>query len=189
MNKNLIFICWVSGSWKSTIIKQLIEFWKFEYIPSFSSRTIRPWETQWNPYFFISKQQFEKKIHDWEFLEYEINHKQDFYWTSKMLIDNAIKNWKKIIKEIDVKWLKQIIEWNILNWKYISIFLNIDDETMKKRILNRGLIDEQQLKYRIESASLERNFWKEYCNYLVDAGSSVENIVKKIDSILEKYFW
>lgn len=49
-----------------------------------------------------------------------------------------------------------------------SIFIDIDDEVMEKRIMARAPISNEELQKRIDEAGLERPLAKHYCSDVID---------------------
>lgn len=188
MNKKIVFICWVSWSGKWTVINALLNTGKFKYFPSYVTRDIRPWEISWERYIFISNEEFKKSLEQNEFLEYNLVHNQNkYYWTKKDII-NWLK-WDKIpLKEVDMIWLEKMIKsWEIKD-KFLSIFLDVSNETMIKRIHKRWApISDEELEKRLASAQIERKLAKKFSTHIVniDWWTESENI-NKVILILKK---
>jgi len=69
MINNVVVICGFSSSGKDSITKYISDNYKYEMVISHTSRPIRPNESEENPYYFISKKQFEDMITQNEFIE------------------------------------------------------------------------------------------------------------------------
>lgn len=188
MNKKIVFICWVSWSGKWTIINALLNTGNFKYFPSYVTRDIRPWEINWERYIFISNEEFKRSLEKNEFLEYNLVHNQNkYYWTKKDII-NWLK-WDKIpLKEVDMIWLEKMIKsWEIKD-KFLSIFLDVSNETMIKRIHKRWApISDEELEKRLASAKIERKLAKKFSTHIIniDWWTESENI-NKVITILKK---
>ena len=183
----IIFILGVSGSWKWTIISELLKTGKFIYSPSYSTREMRPWEINWEKYRFISDEDFRKAIDNDEFLEYN-EYSGHLYGTKKDIV--AHLQWNKIpIKELDSNWLSKIIQNHQIDKQFLSIFFDISEDVMIKRITSRAPITPEDLERRLARANEERTKAKEICNYIVDTwwdSSNLENNILKIKTILDK---
>ena len=177
---------WVSGSGKGTIRKNLeaLEKENFEFLKSYVTRDMRPGEIDGDTYWFISKMEFEQAIENWEFLEYEINHKVAYYGTKNSDVQIWLDAWKTLFKEIDTKWLKQLREKNPDFWEhYTSIFLDIPDDVLRERFFDRNPEgSEKDFQNRLESTLFERTQAEEYCDYIIDATRRPEEI---LDEVLE----
>lgn len=184
----IIFFLWVSGSGKSTVMKQIIDHELLTYVPSTSSRAMRvhDGEKQGKPYWFVSEEEFLASIEKGEFLEWAVNHKTAYYGTKYETILAPLSEGKFPIKEIDVQGLEKIKESGKIEGKYVTIFLNIDDITMTQRILQRQPdIDPENLQKRLNSADMERSMGERLCDHIIDASSSVAEVVDAVMDVIE----
>lgn len=178
----IVFILWVSGSWKWTIIQELLKTQQLKYCPSYSTRPMRPWEINWDRYRFISDDEFHKAIDNDEFIEYA-TYSWHLYWTKKDIIQNI--EWDKTpIKELELDGFSKIIESHQMDNKFISIFLDIPDEIMIQRITSRAPISPEDLKRRLERAHEEREKAKKLCNKIVFTDLSLKENVERVKSTL-----
>lgn len=101
--KGLIFIIsGPSGAGKNTLINHLKGYdLGLHYIPSFSTRSMRTGESQGDPYYFVSLENFHGMVERGEFLEYEQIH-GNFYGTHAKTYQYAINHGYDAIKDIDV---------------------------------------------------------------------------------------
>lgn len=134
----LVILSGVSGSGKDTIKKELMKRMKnIETLPSYTSRPIRDEEVEGEAYYFITKEQFEEKIKNNEFYEFDIHH-DNYYGTSIKLLNEKIKSGKIIVKDIDVNGtqnLKKLLKDEV---KIITIFLRVPKKELKRRLEARG---------------------------------------------------
>ena len=91
-----------SGSGKTTLVNKLLTEVKLnlEFSISATSRKPRKDEVNGKNYFFLSKDDFLKKIENNEFLEWEEVYKDAFYGT--LISELEVSNSKNIIFDIDV---------------------------------------------------------------------------------------
>lgn len=188
---NIFFIVWVCWAWKWTLIKNLQDSWEdFKFTISCRTRAPRDWEIEWVHSYFLTENEFNKKIENWEFIEYAINHWTSYYWTlKKEVIDYWINLWKNVIKELEWKWLKIVLDENPdLKDNVISIFLDIPNEEIKNRVESRGeTMTEEDYKNRIASTELERWFSDIY-NYTIDAHKNwPEEVLEEVLEIIKKH--
>lgn len=186
---HLFFIMWVSGGWKWTLRKNLHSQSQvdIEFLKSYVTRDMRPWEVNWDTYHFISKQEFEEDIKKDDFLEYEWVHKAAYYGTKKSEVESGLKTGKTMMKEIDTKWLKQLHK-NHPEFKenYTSFFLDVSNDEMVRRYLERHPEGcKNDIKNRLESASLERKQAQEYCDFIIDASKSPEQVLEDVLRIIQ----
>ena len=100
----VIVISAPSGAGKGTIIKKLIENdSKNRWLSvSATSRKIREGDKEGVTYYFISEEEFKKKIDDGYFLEYT-NYAGNYYGTPKEYIKDKINNGIDVILEIEIE--------------------------------------------------------------------------------------
>ena len=147
-----VIVTGVSGAGKDTIKKELIK--RMEDIislPSFTSREPRPGEEEGVQYHFISKDEFKEKIKNGEFYEYDLHH-ENYYGTSKKLMNEKIESGKIIVKDIEVNGTENLIKKLGNDTKLVTIFLKVDKEELKNRLINRGdNLSEADMQLRLES--------------------------------------
>ncbi len=187
---HIFFIMWVSWAWKWTLLKALKqEKWFNFHIPlSYKTRDIRWSEKNWVDAHFINVEEFKKSIENNEFLEYAIVHWLEYYWTKYSdVIENWIDKWKVVIKELDIHGLKRLQkEKPELKNDYTTIFLNIPVYILKERIKKRwDNISEDELFRRIDSAIMEEKEARLYCDYMLDAIQTPEDVKNEVLQIIK----
>ncbi len=103
MTGNLIIISSPSGGGKGTLIKEVLSSMPdITYSVSYTTRPIRSGEEDGREYFFISKEDFEHRRDEGEFLEYALVH-GNYYGTSKMQVERVMASGRDVLLEIDVQ--------------------------------------------------------------------------------------
>ena len=188
MKWHLYFLMGVSWAGKWTMRHMMKERRiSVEFLKSYVTRDIRPWEINGDGYWFITKEEFEDWIEKNDFLEYEINHKTAFYGTKKSEVIQWLSDWKTMMKEIDIKWIIQLKSRHPNFQDYTSIFLDIPNKELKKRFYERtpdGTL--RDLQNRIESTELERVEARQYCDHIIDATQEREVVLEEILKIMKK---
>ena len=134
----LVILSGVSGAGKDTIKKELIKRMdNVISLPSFTSREPREGEEEGVQYHFITREEFMNKIAQDEFYEYDIHH-NNYYGTSKKLMNEKIQSGKIIVKDIEVNGTENLIRLLANETKLVPIFLKVDREELKRRLINRG---------------------------------------------------
>lgn len=99
----MIVVAAPSGAGKSSFVEKLSgEDLRFHDIITYTTRTMRHHESQGKPYFFISKDEFEKKISEDFFIEWAQVH-TNLYGTSYEQIQLAWAKDKIAIMDIDIQ--------------------------------------------------------------------------------------
>lgn len=194
MKWHLYFIMGIAWSWKWTLIKNLKALWRPDFLfpQSYVTRAMRENEVNGEHYFFISQWEFLTSIENNEFLEYAFVHKAWYYGTKlKDVIDEWVKVWKYVFKELEFQWLKKLkSEKPELDVYYSTIFLNIPKEHLKQRIEARWVfMSDEDYKNRMASAELEEAQLKELCDFEIDATLPPEKVFETLIQIIKQHEW
>jgi len=183
MKKNkgvLIVISGPSGAGKGTICKKLIEKNKNIYLSvSATTRSPREGEIDGVNYYFITKEEFERRVKENGFIEYAEVH-GNFYGTPRVNVDKMLEEGKDVILEIDIQGALQVKE-NFKEGVFIFI-LPPSMEELKRRIIKRGSETEESLMTRFKNAYKEINYVSKY-NYAV-VNDTLELAVAKVEAII-----
>lgn len=178
---NLIIISGTTCAGKGTVIEKLLE--RNDNLTlsiSCTSRNMREGEVDGREYFFISKEEFEKKIENNEFLEYAFVHNSNYYGTPKATVKELLDTGKDVIIEIEVQGAQIVKE---MFPETILIFIMAPSmEEVKRRIKARGKETNEQIIDRFVTAYKEINEIPKY-NYVV-VNDDVLKAVEKIEAIL-----
>jgi guanylate kinase len=171
-----------SGSGKTTIVRTILSKYKeLDFSVSATTRKRRENETDGKDYFFISEEEFKKKIDAQEFIEWERFY--DYYYgTLKSFVDDEIDSGKSVVLEVDVNGAVNIKK----NYpSAVLIFIMPPSfEELKNRLINRSTETESDLKKRIERAEYEFTY-KDKFDYVV-INDKLEDAVNKVCEIIEK---
>ena len=192
MNKKsewkLILVMWSSWTWKWTLIKKLKEREPdYSYPMSITTRAPRDWEISWDVYNFVSEKEFKEKIDSLELLEYAKVHWKWYYGLLKATILEWIKNWRVMIREIDVQWFDSIAA-QLDKSLYASIFiLPPNEEILRRRIKERSHISDEELDARMKTMKNESKYASIADETIIniDGGEEIMylDFVKKIKSL------
>ena len=103
MKGKLIIFSAPSGAGKTTIVRFLLEKnLNLEFSVSATSREPRPNETNGKDYYFLSEEEFEKKIKTEEFLEWQEVYNGVYYGSLKSEVERIRNLGKNVIFDVDV---------------------------------------------------------------------------------------
>jgi len=102
-------ICGPSGAGKTTVLARVRKrFSDLAYVPSYTSRPPRSLkELKAGRYRFISKEEFERRIGQSEFLEHAL-YAGHYYGTLRSEIQKLLESGRDVIKEADVQGVQQL---------------------------------------------------------------------------------
>ena len=180
----LVILSGVSGSGKDTITKELIKRMEnVESLPSYTSREQRPGEVAGQAYVYVSKQEFEEMIKNGDFYEYDIHH-DNYYGTSRKLLNEKINSGKIIVKDIDVNGTEHLKELLGKDTKIVTIFLRVPKEELKRRLEQREENSSpQEIMLRLNRFGYEESKISLY-DYVIK-NNNLEKTVQIIMTIIE----
>lgn len=170
-----------SGAGKTTIIKSILKnIPDLVFSVSATTRQKRDGETEGVDYFFLTEDDFKKKINDNEFIEWEKVY--DYYYgTLKSFIEKCVKDGKSILLELDVKGGLNIK--NIFPDSLIIFIAPPDIEELKKRLRRRNTESEHDFVQRIARAEMELGM-KDKFDYIV-VNSILEKAIIEVEEIIK----
>jgi len=173
-----------SGSGKTTIVKHLLSRGlDLEFSISAASRKPRVNEVDAKDYYFISLDDFKKKISEDEFVEWEEVYTNNFYGTLKSEVQRIWDSGKHVVFDIDVIGglnIKKQYPDNTL-----AIFVQPPSvEELKKRLEGRGTETPEKIAMRVAKAEEEIKYAEKfdyilYNDVLEDAQDEAYNLIKK----------
>ena len=179
-NNFLIILISPSAGGKSVIAKQVLKkCGNIEYSISITTRKPRGNEINGKAYFFISEEEFQKRISDEDFLEYALVHGK-LYGTSKSVIEKILSSQKHAILDIDVQGAKQIIASGV---DAVTIFILPPSALiLKERLLKRGTDSKEKIEERLQDGIKEIDEVNNF-DYLVindDLSDTVDEVINII---------
>lgn len=166
-----------SGAGKSTVCKKVRELLKTNLSISATSRKARDGEIDGVDYYFLTLEEFEKKIKNDEFIEYARVH-GNYYGTLKSEVERKLKNGEKIILEIDVQGGLQVRE-KFPDAKLI-FFKAPNEKELEMRLRGRDTEKEEVIKLRLKNSLKEMEYEKEYDETIIN-----ENLEKACQDLIE----
>ncbi|WP_456398136.1 guanylate kinase [Desulfurobacterium sp.] len=181
----LIVISAPSGTGKTTLVNMLMKaFPKMEFSVSCTTRRPRPGEVDGKNYYFISLEEFEKKIENDELLEWAEVY-GNFYGTPKDKVIEALNKGKDILLDIDTQGALQVKK-NYPDAVLIFI-LPPSLKELERRLRNRGTEDKETIEKRLLIARRELKLATKY-DYMI-INDQIEEAFEKLKSIVNAERW
>ncbi|MCY4524461.1 MAG: guanylate kinase [Halobacteriovoraceae bacterium] len=184
MKGHIIIIVAPSGSGKSTLIKRMKK--KFPNLSESVSHTSRPArknEKNGVHYFFISENEFTKKIKNGDFLEWAKVH-SNYYGTARDWVEKRCDNGDDLLFDLDVQGA-DAFKRHFGDHAKVVFIAPPSLEELEKRLVSRGTDPRKVIEIRLANAKKELKR-KDSFDYLIyndnlDAASGeLENVFKKI---------
>lgn len=167
MGKLIIFSA-PSGAGKSTIINYLLtQDLNLAFSISATSRPPRGTEKDGVEYFFLTPDEFRRRIADDEFLEYEEVYQDRFYGTLKAQVERQLAAGQNVVFDVDV-----VGGCNIKKFygeRALSLFIQPPSvEELRKRLVGRGTDTPEVIESRVAKAEYELSFAPKFDKVIVN---------------------
>lgn len=185
----LVVISGPSGVGKGTVINLLKEIYKNNndklYLSiSCTTRSPREGEVEGISYYFISYEEFIKRIEEGDFLEYNKYGTGKYYGTPKSITLDYLSKGYDVILEIDINGYKQIKE------RFpdcVGIFIMPPSrKELYARLKNRNTETEDVIKTRLETAKEEIKNRFIYDHIIVNENNKSDVTAEKIYKIMKR---
>ena len=168
MEKKLVIISAPSGAGKTTIVKHLLDSgFNLSFSVSATTRAIRDNEKDGVDYYFLSVQEFKKRIEKNEFIEWEEVYHNLFYGTLKSEIDRIWAKGMYVLFDVDVNGgisLKEKFGTNS-----IAIFIMPPSvEELENRLVKRGTDTVEKIRMRVDKAHEELKLANQFDEVIVN---------------------
>lgn len=164
----IVIITAPSGAGKTSITKQLMKhFPQLAFSISAATRAKRKHEQDGVDYHFMSIEEFQQKIHENAFMEWEMVYEGNYYGTLKSEMERIWSNNQIPVLDIDVKGAIHVQ--NLYPKQILTIFIeppSIDE--LKRRLESRGTETADSLQARINKASYEISFKHSFQHVIVN---------------------
>ena len=170
-----------SGAGKTTITKKIQQKYNnFKISVSHTSRKPRSNEIDGVDYFFITKEEFKKKIDNKEFYEHAKIF-DNYYGTSKNSVQSLLKKNHSILFDIDWQGTQQLSVYREL--RLIKIFiLPPSKKELENRLITRNQDQKDIVAKRLKSYDNDITHWSDY-DYII-INDNLENCFKQIEKIV-----
>ena len=184
----LIIFSAPSGSGKSTIINHLLQKdLNLAFSISATSRGPRGAEKHGVEYFFLSPEEFRKRIANDEFLEFEEVYPNRFYGTLKSQVEKQTQAGQNVVFDVDV-----IGGCNIKKFfgdKALSIFIQPPSiEELSKRLHARQTDSTEVIQQRLDKAKYELSYASRFDTVIIndDLNKALDEAYQIIQDFLKE---
>ncbi len=180
----LTIVSGFSGAGKGTLIKELLSRYPTRYALSVSATTRAPRKGEMNgkDYFFVSEEEFEKRIENDEFIEYA-KYVDHYYGTPKNYVTSQMSVGRDVILEIEIQGALKVKE-KFPDALLIFVAAPSVDE-LERRLAERGSEDEEDMKNRLHRAFEEADYMERYDYVLVN--DELSACVETLNDIITSY--
>ncbi len=177
----VIVVSGPSGVGKSTICREVIRrIDRLDLSVSMTTRPPGPGEQDGREYWFVSKDEFRRRMEQNMFLE-SAEVFGNLYGTPKDKVDEALKTGQSVLLEIDVQGGRQV---KAAYDDAVMIFiLPPSDKTLAQRLGQRGRDSEDVVQTRLDGASSEiATAWQYYDNMVIN--EDLEHAIAEVIQII-----
>lgn len=184
----LIIFSAPSGSGKSTIINRLMSHGELHLAFSISCTSRPPRGTEQNgvEYFFISPEEFRRRIAADEFLEYEEVYSGRFYGTLKQQVETQLERGDNVVFDVDVKGGCRIKDY--YGDRALSIFIQPPSiDALRRRLTTRATDAPEVIEQRLQRAAFELTFADKYDIVIVNDNleTAIQQTLTAVKTFLE----
>ncbi len=169
MQGKLIIFSAPSGSGKSTIINKLMSEYglRGRFSISATSRKPRGSEQDGVEYYFLTEEDFRRRISEGDFLEYEEVYPGCFYGTLRSEVDRTLARGENVILDIDVQGGLNVKK--IYGDRALTLFIQPPSiERLRERLERRGTDAPEVIERRLAKAETELSFAHRYDEVVVN---------------------
>ena len=184
MEKVIIFSA-PSGSGKTTIVHQLLKKYpQFEFSISATSRAPRGQEVDGVDYYFLTEEEFLRRIDEDAFVEWEAVYAGTHYGTLRSEVDRIWGKGNIIIFDVDV--VGGVNLKKIFGSKACSVFIMPPSvEELERRLIGRATDAPEVIEKRIERAAFELSFADKFDKVVVN--DDLETAKAEIERVIKEY--
>jgi guanylate kinase len=188
MQGKLIIFSAPSGAGKTTIVRHLLgRNLDLEFSISATTREKRHTETDGKDYYFLTLEEFSRKIDNNEFLEWQEVYPGDFKGTLKSEVERIRLNGKNVIFDVDVVGGCNIKKYYGVDALAVFVQPPSVDE-LQKRLLSRSTDSPEVIEKRIQKAEYELTFASQFDKIIINEHleKAFEDAEKCVSEFLNK---
>ncbi len=175
----MVVISGPSGSGKTTICRALAEDPRVRFSVSATTRPKRSNEVDGRDYFFLSEDEFERRVQRGEFLE-QAHYNGHRYGTLRSAVDGEIAKGFVVILEIEVQGTRLLREQNV-EATYVLI-MPPSLEELERRLTARSTEDAETIRQRLVIARGEMDMAHLYDHVVINA--DLQTAIQEVRGVL-----
>ncbi len=187
-NRKALIFCAPSGSGKSTVVRHILSLHpELEFSISAASRAPRGAEKDGVDYWFISADEFRRRIASDEFVEYEEVYAGSFYGTLKSEVERIWDKGNSVIFDVDVKGGLNLKKY--FGDKALSVFVQAPSvEELRRRLIGRATDSPEAIEKRLAKATEEMSYADKFDYILIndDLQKAFSDAEKVVNDFLNK---
>ena len=174
-----------SGAGKTTVVRHLLATYdQLDFSISATTRRKRKKETHGEDYYFLTKQEFQKRIDRDAFIEWEEVYADQYYGTLKSEVDRIWQLGKQIVFDVDVHGARRIKE--LYGEACLAVFIKPPSlQILIERLKNRKSETEASLRKRITRIKKELTYENSFDKILIN--DVLEVALKEAELIVEEF--
>lgn len=184
MDAKLVVIVGPAGVGKGTVVSEILRIRPdFRLSVSATTRSPRPGERDGISYFFLSSDEFDRKVATGEMLEWAVVHAKNRYGTPRTPVEKDLREGHTVLLEIDLQGCRQV---KSAMPQALSVFIAPPSwDELERRLRGRGTEAPEELERRLETARVELGAIDEF-DYVV-VNDSVAECAREVVNLLEAH--
>jgi guanylate kinase len=182
----IVIIAAPSGAGKTSVTKHLLKTFSSQLVFSVSCATRPPRGSEKHgvDYYFISANEFRRRIDNNEFAEWEMVYHDKYYGTLKSELERIWKQHKAPLLDVDVKGGINIQE--LYREHSLSLFIEPPSiEELERRLKARGTETQESLKARVSKAAFELTFKDQFDHIILN--DKLERACAEAESLIRNF--
>lgn len=177
----IIVVSGFSGAGKGTLMKKLTEVYDtYALSVSMTTRAPRPGEQEGRDYFYVSREEFERRIGQDGFVEHA-EYCGNYYGTPRDYVESQLEAGRDVILEIEIQGALEIKK------KFPTALLLFvmppSAAELKRRLTDRGTETEEVIERRLRRAVEEAQGIEQY-EYII-VNDDLDTCVKEMHSLIQ----
>jgi len=168
-----------SGAGKTTLCNSLRQSPDFVYSVSCTTRSPRPGEIDGEDYFFLSREEFARRVEAGDFLEHAAVHGHH-YGTLRSTVLSHLDKGVDVLLDIDIQGaaaIRACQDLQIIDALVDVFIMPPDREELRHRLLKRATESSAEIEIRLRNAVEEMKNWRLY-KYSIISASTEEDLGK-----------